>query len=132
MCMIIHTLDNFESTSVGYSYVLYRKLAHKHRCMFEYNINKELNYCINNWMQTSTNVWLIMVVVNISVPTLKDPSSAAAMMATPCRVMGLTVPMMMSVLWEHTTVSSCVSTLSGDSGVTVSKATSSTLMEYIV
>ena len=83
-------------------------------------------------MQISTNVRLIMVVVNISVPTLKDPSSVAAMMVTPCRVMGLTVPMMMSVLWEHTIVSNCVSTLLGDSGVNVCQDINSTLTDYIV
>ena len=75
---------------------------------------------------------LVSITVNKAVMILRDPSSAAAMMATPCRVMGLTVPMMMSVLWEHTTVSSCVSTLPGDSGVSVCQDINSTLTEYTV
>ena len=66
------------------------------------------------------NVLRKLTAVNTSVTTLRGHFGAAAMMATHCGVTVLTALMMMSVLWAHTTVNSSVSTLLGDSGVSVS------------
>ena len=69
--------------------------------------------------------------MNTSVQTPRVHSSAAASMATSWIATGLTVLMLMNAHWEKTTVSSCVSTATEVSPVSVTLAIDSIMMELI-